>query len=46
MWGNVFECRPPPRCKWDLRPNEILRNAVQQFITDFSGQPIGPIFKG
>jgi hypothetical protein len=38
--------RLPPRCKGDVRSFEILRRVEWHFITDVSGQPIGPTFKG
>ena len=37
--------RLTPRCKCDLRFLRMLRSAVR-LITDVSGQPINPIFKG
>jgi hypothetical protein len=47
---NLHDFRRPPRCKWDLRfeggGGRILRGLVWYFLTDVSGQPIGPIFKG
>ena len=32
-----------PRLKWDLRSFGILRRVEWQFVTDVSGQPIGPL---
>jgi len=33
-------------CERELRCSELLPIQYWQFITDVSGQPIGPIFKG
>jgi len=44
--SSMRDFRLPARCKWDLPSFGILRSVYWQFITDVSGQPIGPIFKG
>jgi hypothetical protein len=32
--------------RWELPSSWLLRNELGQFLTDVSGQPIGPIFDG
>jgi hypothetical protein len=34
------------RCKWGLRSSSMLRSVDWQLVTDVSGRPIGPIFRG
>ena len=36
--------RFPPRCIWDRPPFEVSLSVDWQFLTEFSGKPIGPIF--
>jgi len=38
--------RLPPRGRWELHSSGILRSELWQFLTDVSGQPISPVFKG
>jgi len=38
--------RLPPRCKWVLRSFGILRSVDWYFLTDVTGQPVGPNSKG
>jgi len=50
--GNTVTClntrdfRLPPRSRSELRSSGLLRSEWRQFLTDVSGQTIGPIFKG
>jgi hypothetical protein len=43
---NMPDFRLPRWCKWDLHCSGILCSIDWRFVTDISGQPIGPIFKG
>jgi len=36
----------PTKLCWDLRSSGLLRRELWQFLTDISGQHIGPILKG
>jgi len=42
--GTVF--RLPPRSRCDLQSSGMLRSVCWYFLTDVSGEPIGPMFKG
>jgi hypothetical protein len=46
MQRKVIDFRLSPRYGIDLHSSEITRNVKWQFLTDVSGQPICPIFKG
>jgi hypothetical protein len=35
-----------PHVTWDLRCSGALRTFACLLVTNFSGQPVGPIFKG
>ena len=43
-WSLFGNFRLVPRCKWDLRSSGVLLSI--DWVTDVSGQPIRPAFKG
>jgi len=43
---NILDFTPSTRCKWGLRSSGMLHSVDWWLVTDVSGPPIGPIFKG
>jgi hypothetical protein len=43
---NVTTAYNKPRSNWELRYYGLLRSEWWSFLTDSSGQPSGPIFRG